>query len=77
MELLDREKIIALGRALREENDSGCANSAADGGLDAFLSQWRAEANGALGYAAVRETLALLADNDVQPLNARREMLAR
>ncbi|MBC8078405.1 MAG: hypothetical protein H7Y32_20170, partial [Chloroflexales bacterium] len=77
MEILDREKIIALGKLLRQESEAGCANTVADGGLDAYLAQWHAEANGAMGYEAVRQTLALLADYDVQPLNARREMLAR
>jgi ATP-dependent DNA helicase RecG len=77
MELQEREKIIALGKLLREESDSGCSNSVAAGGLDDYLAQWRAEANGAMGYEAVRQALALLADYDVQPVSARREMLAR
>ncbi len=72
-----REQIIQLGRLLAEEQRQGCQNSVVDGGLDRFLEQWRAEADGALEDAAVRKALALLAAYGEQSLTLRQERLDR
>jgi ATP-dependent DNA helicase RecG len=56
-----RDAIIQLGKVLREEHERGCDDSAADGGLERFLTAWRGQADGALQYAPVQQALELLA----------------
>ena len=56
-----REQIIQLGKILRAEQERGCDDSAAPGGLERFLTSWRLEANGALAHPPVQQTLELLA----------------
>jgi ATP-dependent DNA helicase RecG len=56
-----KDQIIQLGKVLREEQDRGCDDGAVAGGIERFLTGWRLQANGALQYAPVQQTLELLA----------------
>jgi ATP-dependent DNA helicase RecG len=56
----DREQIIRLGKCLASEAQLGYINAPA-GGMERFLEQWLAEANGAAEHPVVKETLARLA----------------
>jgi ATP-dependent DNA helicase RecG len=71
-----KDHIIALGRVLREEEQRGFDDGAVEGGLDRFLAAWRAEANGALDYEVVQQTLELLAGYATLDQNARRARVA-
>src|SRR5688572_13925878 len=77
MDTQERDKIIGLGRVLADEERRGCDDGAIAGGLEGFLAGWREAANGALAYPAVQQALAMLADYELQPVNARREVVAR
>jgi ATP-dependent DNA helicase RecG len=68
----DREHIVRLGRLLAAEQERGCEDSAAEGGLERFLAEWRAAANGALAEPPVRAALALLADYGERSVGERR-----
>ncbi|NCC34279.1 MAG: DNA helicase RecG, partial [Chloroflexia bacterium] len=68
----DRDHIISLGRLLAAELRRGCDDTAADQGLDHFLAEWQAQADGALDQPAVQATLALLADYGAQSVLERR-----
>ncbi|GAB4201121.1 MAG: ATP-dependent DNA helicase RecG [Roseiflexaceae bacterium] len=57
-----KAQIIELGRVLKSELEGGCADSAADGGLDRYLSGWQSEADGALDHEPVQQALRLLED---------------
>jgi ATP-dependent DNA helicase RecG len=57
----DKDQIIQLGKVLREEQERGCDDGAAPGGLDRFLTAWRMQADGALQYTPVQQALELLA----------------
>ncbi|HMO58233.1 MAG TPA: ATP-dependent DNA helicase RecG [Roseiflexaceae bacterium] len=67
-----KEQIIRLGKLLAEEQRRGFDDTAADGGLERFLTTWRLEADGALQYAAVRQTLESLAGYAMLDLPTRR-----
>src|SRR5689334_2716470 len=56
-----KDQIIQLGKILREEQDRGCDDGAAPGGLERFLTAWRLQADGALQHTHVQQTLELLA----------------
>jgi ATP-dependent DNA helicase RecG len=56
-----KDQIIQLGKVLAEELRRDCDDGAAPGGLERFLTGWRMEANGALQYPPVQQTLELLA----------------
>src|SRR5262245_24594079 len=56
-----KDQIIQLGKALREEQERGCDDGAVTGGIERFLTSWRLQADGALQYAPVQQTLELLA----------------
>jgi ATP-dependent DNA helicase RecG len=56
-----KDQIIQLGKVLREEQERGCDDNAAAGGIERFLTSWRLQANGALQHAPVQQTLELLA----------------
>jgi ATP-dependent DNA helicase RecG len=56
-----KDQIIQLGKVLREEQERGCDDGAVAGGIERFLTGWRMQANGALQYAPVQQTLELLA----------------
>jgi ATP-dependent DNA helicase RecG len=56
-----KDQIIQLGKVLREEQERGCDDSAAPGGLERFLTAWRMQADGALQHTPVRQALELLA----------------
>ncbi len=71
-----REQIIQLGKVLRKELERGCDDGAANGGLERFLTSWRVQANGALEYGAVRDTLEQLAGYGVLELPVRQQRLA-
>ncbi|MFP4440021.1 MAG: ATP-dependent DNA helicase RecG [Chloroflexaceae bacterium] len=73
----ERDQIINLGKVLAEEERRGCDNSAVDGGLQAFLTAWQSNSNGALEVPAVRAALDLLAAYDDQPVSARQEQLTQ
>ncbi|MGQ9928249.1 MAG: ATP-dependent DNA helicase RecG [Chloroflexaceae bacterium] len=68
----DREHIIRLGKTLAAELRRGCDDGAAEGGMEQFLTAWRAAANGDLTEPAVRSTLELLADYAHLPVLERR-----
>ncbi len=57
-----KAQIIELGRVLKSELEGGCEDSAADGGLDRYLSGWQSEADGALDHEPVQQALRLLED---------------
>jgi ATP-dependent DNA helicase RecG len=77
METQDREQIIQLGKALAAEEKQGCRDQVHQGGLEHFLTNWSAQAGSAAHNPVVRESLALLQDYELQPLNARRDMLTQ
>ncbi|MBC8159694.1 MAG: ATP-dependent DNA helicase RecG [Roseiflexaceae bacterium] len=54
-----KDQIIALGRALKVEQQAGYAETL-PGGMALFLDAWRAEANGALSHEPVQQVMALL-----------------
>lgn len=72
-----REQIIKLGKILAEEQQRGCDDSTVPGGLDQFITLWKAEANGAVEVPAVQEALGLLANYGAQPQVARQERLSQ
>jgi ATP-dependent DNA helicase RecG len=67
-----KEEIIRLGKTLAEEQRRGFDDGAASGGLERFLTAWRLEANGALQYPEVRQTLESLAGYAMLDLPTRR-----
>ncbi|PDV97606.1 ATP-dependent DNA helicase RecG [Candidatus Chloroploca asiatica] len=73
----DRDHIISLGRLLAAELRRGCDDTAAELGLDHFLAQWQAQADGALDLPAVQATFALLADYGAQSVLERRARVTR
>lgn len=77
METYDREQIIQLGKALAAEEKQGCRDQVHQGGLEQFLTSWSAQAGSAAQNPVVRESLALLQAYELQPLNARRDMLTQ
>lgn len=56
----ERDQIIRLGKCLASEARSGYLNAPA-GGMEDFLEQWRAQANGANALPVVQEALTRLA----------------
>ncbi len=66
------EHIIRLGKTLAAELRRGCDDGVAEGGMEQFLSAWRAAADGDLAEPAVRATLELLADYGHQSVLERR-----
>lgn len=71
----DREQIIQLGKVLAEEQRLGYSNTAAAGGLEQFLHDWRSEVNGALDYPAVQQALELLPGYGSAPPDQRAERI--
>lgn len=67
-----KDQIIQLGKILRTEQEQGYTDSAAPGGLERFLTNWRLEANSALSHPPVQQTLELLAGYSVFDLTTRR-----
>ena len=61
-----REQIIALGQLLASEQHRAYDNRAAEGGIEQFLINWRAQALDALAEPAVRTALDLLSNYAVQ-----------
>ena len=57
-----KDQIIELGRVLREEQKGGYQDSATPAGLEHYLTNWSAQANGALAHEPVQRVLELLAD---------------
>lgn len=57
-----QDHIIELGKTLKAEQDSDYSNAAVADGLDGYLAQWQATANGALSHEPVQHVLQLLAD---------------
>jgi hypothetical protein len=72
----DREQIIRLGKCLAGEARAGYIDAAA-GGLEAFLSQWRAESNGAADHPVVADVLERLAGYQGLPPDERRARVDR
>src|SRR5215212_7855578 len=70
--LESKDQIIELGKILRAELDRGCDDSAAPDGLERYLTGWRKDANGALQYPPVQQTLELLAGYGVFDETTRR-----
>src|ERR1700712_527229 len=70
--LESKDQIIELGKILRAEQERGCDDGAAAGGLDRYLTGWRMAANGALQYAPVAQALELLAGYSVFDAATRR-----
>ncbi|KAB8142645.1 ATP-dependent DNA helicase RecG [Chloroflexia bacterium SDU3-3] len=69
-----KDEIIALGKALRQEQLGGYADTALGDGLDRYLAQWGAGAEAALANEPVQHVLELLggyADFDVATRRAR------
>lgn len=56
-----KDQIIRLGKVLAEEERRDCDDGALAGGLERFLTAWRIEAQHALKYEQVQQTLELLA----------------
>jgi ATP-dependent DNA helicase RecG len=56
-----KDQIIQLGKLLAEEQRRNFDDGAAPDGLERYLTGWRKEANGALQYPPVQQTLELLA----------------
>src|SRR5689334_10376878 len=67
-----REHIVQLGKVLRAEYDNNCDDSAAPGGMERFLTDWRLAANGALKHPQVQQALELLAGYSVFDATTRR-----
>jgi ATP-dependent DNA helicase RecG len=68
----DRDQIIQLGKLLAEEQRRNFDDGAAPEGLERYLTGWRKDANGALQYAPVQQTLELLAGYGVFDETTRR-----
>ncbi len=67
-----KEQIIQLGKVLAEEQRRSFDDGAVPDGLERYLTGWRKEANGALQYPAVQQTLELLAGYGVFDATTRR-----
>jgi len=67
-----KEQIVQLGKILRAEYDNNCDDSAAPGGMERFLTDWRLAANGALKHPQVQQALELLAGYSVFDATTRR-----
>jgi ATP-dependent DNA helicase RecG len=67
-----KDQIIQLGKVLAEEQRRGCDDGAAPGGMERYLTGWRKDANGALQYPPVQQTLELLAGYSVFDETTRR-----
>src|SRR5690348_9943303 len=68
----EKEHIVQLGKVLRAEYDNNCNDSAAPGGMERFLTDWRLAANGALKHPQVQQALELLAGYSVFDATTRR-----
>ena len=68
----EKEHIVQLGKILRAEYDNNCDDSAAPGGMERFLTDWRLAANGALKHSQVQQALELLAGYSVFDATTRR-----
>src|SRR3954470_11480125 len=67
-----KDQIIQLGKVLAEEQRRNFDDSAAPDGLERYLTGWRKDANGALQYPPVQQTLELLAGYGVFDETTRR-----
>src|SRR4051812_12363452 len=67
-----KDQIIQLGKLLAEEQRRNFDDGAAPEGLERYLTGWRKDANGALQYPAVQQTLDLLAGYGVFDATTRR-----
>src|SRR3982751_1849224 len=67
-----KEQIILLGKLLAEEQRRNFDDGAAPDGLERYLTGWRKDANGALQYPPVQQTLELLAGYGVFDETTRR-----
>jgi len=67
-----KDQIIQLGKLLAEEQRRNYDDGAAPDGLERYLTGWRKQANGALQYAPVQQTLELLAGYGVFDETTRR-----
>src|SRR5215210_5078907 len=67
-----KDQIIQLGKILRMEQDRNFDDGAAPNGLERYLTGWRIDANGALQYPPVQQTLELLAGYGVFDETTRR-----
>lgn len=72
----ERDQIIRLGKCLASEARSGYLNAPA-GGMEDFLEQWRAQANGANEHPVVQEALTRLAGYAALDHNERVERVER
>jgi ATP-dependent DNA helicase RecG len=72
-----REQIIRLGKVLAAEQRRGCDDSSTEDGLEAFLRDWEAEADGALAVPAVRNALTLLHGYNALTIGERRTRVLR
>jgi len=67
-----KDQIIQLGKLLAEEQRRNFDDGAAPDGLERYLTGWRKDANGALQYSPVQQTLELLAGYGVFDATTRR-----
>src|SRR5918912_2148722 len=67
-----KDQIIQLGKLLREEQERGCDDGAAAGGIERFLTAWRLHADGALQHTPVQQALELLSGYSVFDTTTRR-----
>src|SRR3954464_3285981 len=67
-----KDQIIQLGKLLAEEQRRNFDDGAAPDGLERYLTGWRKDANGALQYPPVQQTLDLLAGYGVFDETTRR-----
>ncbi len=67
-----KEHIIELGKILAEEQQRGCDDGAVDDGLERYVATWSRQANGALTYPPVQQTLALLNGYSAMDATSRR-----
>ena len=67
-----KDQIIQLGKLLAEEQRRNFDDGAAPDGLERYLTGWRKQANGALQYPPVQQTLELLAGYGVFDATTRR-----
>jgi ATP-dependent DNA helicase RecG len=67
-----KDQIIQLGKLLAEEQRRNFDDGAAPDGLERYLTGWRKDANGALQYPPVQQTLELLAGYGVFDETTRR-----
>jgi len=70
--LESKDQIIQLGKILRLEQARGFDDGATPDGLERYLTGWRMDANGALQYPPVQQTLELLAGYGVFDETTRR-----